>query len=113
MIASTDLKNRGMKQGSDLYVLKNTEIPAALLEMGFISNSSDAALLSAQPELFARGIYDGILNYFESAYTQDINVLLLIIAITVIFVVILIVAGLIIAKKYDYIKEGKWKIKKI
>ena len=113
MIDSTNLKNRGMKQGADLYVLKNTEIPAALLEMGFISNSADAALLSEQPELFAQGIYDGIIDYIESAYTRDINILLFIIGISIVVAAILIVLDLMIAKKYNYIKEEKWKTKKI
>ena len=65
LISSTNLYNRGMKLGPELRVLKNATMPAALLEMGFISNSSDAALLSQSPELFAQGIYDGILDYFD------------------------------------------------
>ena len=65
MINSTNLRNRGMKLNPNLRVLKNATIPAALLEMGFISNSTDAALLSQSPELFAEGIYDGILAYFK------------------------------------------------
>ena len=65
LISSTNLYNRGMKLGPELRVLKNATMPAALLEMGFISNSSDAALLSQCPELFAQGIYNGILDYFD------------------------------------------------
>lgn len=65
LISSTNLYNRGMKLGPELRVLKNATMPAALLEMGFISNSSDAALLSQSPKLFAQGIYNGILDYFD------------------------------------------------
>lgn len=65
LIDSTNLRNRGMKLNPELRVLKNATMPATLLEMGFISNSSDAALLSQNPELFAEGIYNGILSYFE------------------------------------------------
>lgn len=65
MLKSTNLQSRGMKLNSDLHVLKNTTMPAALLEMGYISNSGDAALLGQNPELFAQGIYDGILTYFN------------------------------------------------
>ncbi len=65
MIASTNMRNRGMKISPNLHVLKNTTMPAALLEMGFISNPDDAAMLSGSPELFAQGIYNGILSYFE------------------------------------------------
>ncbi len=65
LINSTNLQNRGMKLNPELYVLKNATMPAALLEMGFISNSGDAALLAQSPELFAQGIYNGILAYFD------------------------------------------------
>lgn len=64
MVASTGLRKRGMKENADLYILKNATMPAALLEMGFISNSGDAAVLAEHPELFAEGIYDGLLDYF-------------------------------------------------
>ena len=65
LIDSTNLRNRGMKLNPELRVLKNATMPATLLELGFISNSSDAALLSQSPELFAKGIYNGILDYFD------------------------------------------------
>ena len=66
LAATTELNNRGMKYSPDLYVLKNSNIPAALVEMGFISNADDAALLDSRPDLFAKGVYDGILAYVES-----------------------------------------------
>ena len=65
MEATTNLRNRGMKVNPDLRVLKNATMPAVLLEMGFISNPDDAALLDETPEVFAEGIYDGILTYFN------------------------------------------------
>ena len=65
LLDATGLGERGMKINPDLHVLKNATMPAALLEMGFISNPEDAALLSQSPELFAQGIYDGILAYFD------------------------------------------------
>ena len=65
LVAATNLRSRGMKLNSELRVLKNATMPATLIEMGFISNMEDAALLSESPELFAKGIYNGILSYFE------------------------------------------------
>ena len=65
LVDSTNLKNRGMKLNPDLHVLKNATMPAVLVEMGFISNAGDAALLAEDPQLFAKGIYDGILAYFD------------------------------------------------
>jgi N-acetylmuramoyl-L-alanine amidase len=63
--ASTGLRNRGMQVRSGLYVLRKTTMPSLLVELGFISNPRDAELMSTRPELFAEGIYRGILNYFD------------------------------------------------
>ena len=59
----TGLRNRGIVERPGLYVLRKTKMPAVLVEMGFISNPSDAALMNNSPELFAEGIYNGILQY--------------------------------------------------
>ena len=64
LIKSTNLKDRGMKLEPDFDVLEYSTMPAVLVEMGFISNPTDAALLSEKPDLFAKGIYNGILDYF-------------------------------------------------
>ena len=65
LVASTELRNRGMKDGDHLRVLKKATMPAILVEMGFITTESDAALLDQSPELFAQGVYNGILSYFK------------------------------------------------
>lgn len=59
----TGLRNRGIVNRPGLYVLRKTRMPAVLVEMGFISNSRDANLMNDSPELFAEGIYNGILQY--------------------------------------------------
>lgn len=63
--AATGLRNRGMQVRSGLYVVRKTAMPSILVELGFITNPNDARLMSQQPELFANGIYQGILNYFD------------------------------------------------
>ena len=60
---ATGLSNRGMKVRPGLYVLKRTNMPAVLVEIGFITNPRDAALMRDNPQLFARGIYNGIVEY--------------------------------------------------
>ncbi|MBQ7335668.1 MAG: N-acetylmuramoyl-L-alanine amidase [Clostridia bacterium] len=65
LAASTGLRNRGMKVRPGLYVLKKTAMPAILVELGFITNPRDAALMRDRPDLFANGIYRGILNYTD------------------------------------------------
>ena len=47
-----------------LYVLRETNMPAMLIELGFISNAYEADLMASDPYLFATGIYNGMLEYF-------------------------------------------------
>ena len=61
---TTGLRNRGIVYRPGLYVLKETEMPAVLVEMGFISNPEEAELMANNPGLFALGIYRGILRYY-------------------------------------------------
>ena len=60
---ATGLRNRGMQVRTNLYVLRKTAMPAVLVELGFISNPDDAMLMVERPDLFAEGLYDGILTY--------------------------------------------------
>ena len=60
----TGLRTRGVFVRPGLYVLRNTAMPATLVELGFITNPTEAALMSEEPGRFARGIYRGIQEYF-------------------------------------------------
>lgn len=62
---TTGLRNRGIVYRPGLYILRETPMPAVLVEMGFISNAYDRELLVEQPQLFALGIYRGILKYYN------------------------------------------------
>lgn len=59
---------RVAKANRDYYVLRTTEIPAALVECGFLSNQNEEQLLNdeAYQERVAWAIYCGILSYFSS-----------------------------------------------
>lgn len=61
----TGLRNRGIIERPGLYVLRFTNMPAVLVEMGFITNRYDAELMAYSPGLFAEGIYRGILEYYD------------------------------------------------
>ena len=65
LAAATGLRDRGMQVRPGLYVLKKTAMPAVLVELGFITNPGDAALMNSRPDLFAEGIYRGILQYLN------------------------------------------------
>ena len=64
MTEITGLRNRGIVERPGLYVLRRTSMPAVLVELGFITNASDAELMATSPNLFALGIYRGILEYY-------------------------------------------------
>ena len=61
---TTEIPTRGVFARPSLYVLRRTAMPATLIELGFITTRSEAELMSEQPQLYADGIYIGILNYF-------------------------------------------------
>ncbi len=61
----TGLASRGVKERPGLYVLRKTNMPAVLVELGFITNRADAIRMRDNPQLFAQGIYQGILEYLD------------------------------------------------
>ena len=61
----TGLRNRGVVERPGLYVLRRTNMPAILVELGFITNPNDAYLMATSPDLFAEGIYRGFLDYYD------------------------------------------------
>lgn len=62
---TTGLPNRGVTQRTNLYVLRRTRMPAVLVELGFITNAGDAALMANSPQLFALGVANGITAYLS------------------------------------------------
>ena len=61
----TGFADRGVKLRPGLYVLRKTNMPAILVELGFISNPYEANFMANNPALFAEGIYRGILDYLS------------------------------------------------
>ncbi len=60
-------KNNGIRLNPSLYVLRRTQMPSQLVELGYLTNTSDAQKLRDNQYQFARGIYNGILRYFGFA----------------------------------------------
>lgn len=58
--------DRGIKS-ANYYVLKNTNMPAILIELGFISNPDEEKRLASPDyqQKYAQGLADGILQYVE------------------------------------------------
>ena len=57
--------DRGLKQRTDLAVLKYTDMPAVLVEMGFIDNDFDVVLLENNQDDIARAIARGVTDYMR------------------------------------------------
>ncbi|MGB4438722.1 MAG: N-acetylmuramoyl-L-alanine amidase [Sedimentibacter sp.] len=60
----TALNDNGIRENKSLYVLRRTNMPAVLVEMGYLTNYHDALIIRDQQWQIAYGIYIGILNYF-------------------------------------------------
>lgn len=67
IIRRTSANSRGIKKGNHLYVIRETTMPAVLIEGGFISHPGERANLRSleYQEKIARGIADGIDFYFR------------------------------------------------
>lgn len=65
IVASTGANNRGAKEAG-YYVIKNTIMPAVLVETGFLTNEAECMKLTtdAYQWQLAEGIAQGIFNYF-------------------------------------------------
>ncbi len=65
MVEAVGTKDNGVRTNPSLYVLRRTQMPAILVELGYITNAADAEKLRNNQAEFARGIYNGILEYFD------------------------------------------------
>lgn len=70
-LALTGLKNRGIKDRRDLYVINNTSMPALIVECAFVDSSSDVA--NYNPEKIAAAIYKGICTALALTENQKPN----------------------------------------
>ena len=67
IVDSMSTVDRGIKEAvpgkNGLYVLTNTDMPAVLVELAFISNEDDEKLLRNNQDDFARAIARGVTDY--------------------------------------------------
>ena len=68
--SNTFSQNRGVKT-ANFVVLRQTKMPAALIELGFISNSQDAQILRTKQNEIAEAVARGILSYLGIKYKED------------------------------------------
>ncbi|MBP5306180.1 MAG: N-acetylmuramoyl-L-alanine amidase [Lachnospiraceae bacterium] len=60
-------RNRGLRMGSTTFIIGHSQVPVALLELGYLTNPDDLAMLQDEKniELIADGIYTAILKAYE------------------------------------------------
>ena len=73
LMKGTPLRDRGVKDGSHLYVIKNTDMPAVLVECAFMDNLQEAKLLLSDDfrKESAREIAMGICEAYGVAYVNE------------------------------------------
>jgi N-acetylmuramoyl-L-alanine amidase len=64
---------RTVKRQNDLYLLKRADKPAALVELGFLSNPEEAKLLTQKDhqQKLALAVYKGILSYYAQKDSHE------------------------------------------
>ena len=70
MVSALGTVDRGVKERPGLHVLRCTDMPACLVEMAFIDNEEDEALLQNNLGDFAKAIAKGILNFIGMDVTD-------------------------------------------
>lgn len=67
LIRNLENTDRLAKQKGDIYILKESPIPTVLVEVGFLSNPQEAALLGNESyqKKVAASIYYGIVSYYS------------------------------------------------
>lgn len=58
----TGLRNRGVKKSTGLWVLRNTEPNAILIECGFVDTKHDADVVSSKTDEIGKAIAEGIIG---------------------------------------------------
>ena len=64
IVENVGTNNNGIRENQTFYILRRTNMPSILIELGYLSNPNDARLLRDNQYGFAYGIYIGILRYF-------------------------------------------------
>lgn len=67
IVSRCKMVNRGIKARKDLHVLKATQMPAILIETGFLSNAEEAARINSPSHIatWSKAVYDAIVQGFK------------------------------------------------
>ena len=65
-VAATGFPNRGLVNRTGLSVLNHTNMPACLIEYGFISNPSEATLMYRNTSKYGQALYNGVVSFCKT-----------------------------------------------
>ena len=60
----------GLVEGDEIYIIRTSEVPVALIEVGFMTNQEELNLLNSTDyqKKAAEGVYDAVLDAFAKGY---------------------------------------------
>lgn len=63
-------RDKGLVEGESIYIIRNSKVPVALIEVGFMTNQEELELLRSEEyqKEAAEGIYNAIMRAFEEGY---------------------------------------------
>ena len=63
-------RDKGLVKGDDIYIIRTSEVPVALIEVGFMTNKEELELLKSEEyqEKAAEAVYQSVLRAFEEGY---------------------------------------------
>jgi N-acetylmuramoyl-L-alanine amidase len=67
IVSRVGTRNNGIRINPSLSMLRGTNMPALLIELGYLTNYEDAQKLGTRRYDFAYAIYTGLLDYFRLA----------------------------------------------
>lgn len=70
VIAMTGSSNKGLVKGNEIYIIRTSEVPVALIEVGFMSNQAELKKLQSEEYQMrvAQGIYNAIMRALNEGY---------------------------------------------
>lgn len=68
--AMTGSSNKGLVEGNEIYIIRSSEAPVALIEVGFMTNQTELNNLRSKEYQMkvAQGVYNAIMRAFAEGY---------------------------------------------
>lgn len=68
--AQTGSSNKGIVEGNDIFIIRSSEVPVALIEVGFMTNQTELNNLRSEEyqKKVAQGIYNAVMRAFAEGY---------------------------------------------